>query len=43
MGLFPEEGGALLAQITNDATESDSDEFEIDLNVSDEDLLLLMA
>lgn len=39
----PEDSGALLAQVTNDATESHSDKFEIDSNVSDEDLLLLKA
>lgn len=45
---YPEDSGALLAQGTNDAMESvvdesDSDDFEIDLDVSDEDLLLLKA
>lgn len=45
---YPEDGGALLAQGTNDAIESvvdesDSDDFEIDSDVSDEDLLLLKA
>ena len=45
---YPEDGGALLAQSTNDAIEfvvdeSDSDNFEIDSDVSDEDLLLLKA
>ena len=38
---YPEDGGALVAQVTNDATESDSDGFEIISDVSDEDLLLL--
>ena len=45
---YPEDGGALLAQSTNDAIgfvvdKSDSDNFEIDSDVSDEDLLLLKA
>ena len=45
---YPEDGGALLAQSTNDAIEfvvdkSDSDDFEIDSDVSDKDLLLLKA
>ncbi|KAL8903798.1 MAG: hypothetical protein Q9207_003690 [Kuettlingeria erythrocarpa] len=34
---------AILGQRTNDATESDSDGFKIDSDVSDEDLLLLKA
>ncbi|KAL8856211.1 MAG: hypothetical protein Q9178_007176 [Gyalolechia marmorata] len=40
---LPEDGGALLAQVTDDAIESDSDEFQIDSDVSVEELLLLKA
>ena len=44
---YPEDGGALRTQGAHDATESDSDgsdsEFEIDSDVSDEDLLSLKA
>lgn len=45
---YPEDGGALLAQGTNNAMESvreesNSDDFEIDSDVSDKDLLLLKA
>ncbi len=40
---YSEDGGACRGQSANNATQPDSDEFEIDSDVSDEDLLLLRA